>query len=76
MSSMTLQMIQSAKHQLVTIVLKMGFSEECFAPVVVDVNGSDRNLDVLIALLAGGLYPNICIHHDKRLVLSTDGNTT
>lgn len=66
MSSMTLQMIHSAKLQLVSLVLKMGFPEECLAPVDINVEGRDRNLDIMTAMLAAGLYPNICIHHEKR----------
>ena len=68
MSSMTLQMIHSAKNQLMNLVLKMGFPEECLAPVEVNVDGRDRNLDIMTAMLAAGLYPNICIHHEKRWV--------
>eukprot|EP00116_Pleurobrachia_bachei_P017196 sb/3477458/ len=66
LSHLTLQMINSAKMQLVNIVLKMGFPEECLAPVEVNVDGRDRNLDVIVALLTAGLYPNICVHHEKR----------
>ena len=60
-------MIHSAKLQLVNLVLKMGFPEECLAPVEFNVDSRDRNLDIMTAMLAAGLYPNICIHHEKRL---------
>lgn len=35
--------------------------------------GPDNNLDVVISLLAFGLYPNVCFHKEKRKILTTEG---
>lgn len=35
--------------------------------------GPDNNLDVVISLLAFGVYPNVCYHKEKRKILTTEG---
>lgn len=37
-------------------------------PQVYNFNGADDKLDVVIALLCMGLYPNVCFHKEKRKV--------
>ncbi len=34
--------------------------------------GHDPALDMLVALLSMGLYPNVCMHKEKRKVLTTE----
>lgn len=36
--------------------------------------GPDNNLDVVISLLAFGVYPNVCYHKEKRKILTTEGH--
>lgn len=38
----------------------------------IDQNGSDPKLDMTLALLCMGLYPNVCYHKEKRKVLTTE----
>lgn len=47
----------------------MGFSEECCVPHHWNPYGEDNHLDIVIALLCMGLYPNVCVHQGKRKVL-------
>lgn len=35
--------------------------------------GPDNNLDLVISLLAFGVYPNVCYHKEKRKILTTEG---
>lgn len=35
--------------------------------------GPDNSLDIVISLLAFGLYPNVCFHKEKRKILTTEG---
>lgn len=37
--------------------------------------GPDNNLDVVISLLAFGVYPNVCYHKEKRKILTTEGHS-
>lgn len=59
-----------AKKQLVDILTMCGIPEECTAPQYFNFNGMDQNLDVVIALLCMGVYPNVCYHKEKRKVLT------
>lgn len=43
-----------------------------FDVVISVVLGPDSKLDVVISLLAMGLYPNVCFHKEKRKVLTYD----
>ncbi len=35
-------------------------------------HGADDGLDLVIALLSMGLYPNVCMHKERRKVLTTE----
>ncbi len=35
-------------------------------------HGADDALDLVIAVLSAGLYPNVCLHKDRRKVLTTE----
>ncbi|XP_022130411.2 dosage compensation regulator isoform X2 [Pieris rapae] len=70
----TLKVTYEAKYQLTNILTtSVGFSEECCIPQRWNPYGEDENLDIVIALLCMGLYPNVCVHHGKRKVLTTEG---
>ncbi|XP_026754457.2 dosage compensation regulator isoform X2 [Galleria mellonella] len=70
----TLRVTYEAKYQLMNILTSaVGFSEECCIPQRWNPNGPDPILDVVIALMAMGLYPNVCLYQGKRKVLTTEG---
>lgn len=48
-------------------------STECLMNQVFNNTGPDNNLDVVISLLAFGVYPNVCYHKEKRKILTTEG---
>ncbi|XP_016984597.1 dosage compensation regulator isoform X2 [Drosophila rhopaloa] len=70
----TMNVMWDAKQQLLDLLLQAGFPEECMIPHEVDAetNRDDPVLDVSLALLCLGLYPNICVHKEKRKVLTTE----
>ena len=68
----TMRVTWEAKNQLRDLLIGSGFPEECFTPQEYNFNGPDPKLDMVIALLAMGLYPNVCMHKDKRKVLTTE----
>ncbi len=41
-------------------------------PQVYNFTGPDPKLDMLVALIAMGTYPNVCMHKEKRKVLTTE----
>ncbi|KAM4640544.1 ATP-dependent RNA helicase A isoform 2-T3 [Discoglossus pictus] len=69
----TLRMTWEAKVQLKDILVNSGFPEECLMNQVFNNSGPDNNLDVVISLLAFGVYPNVCYHKEKRKILTTEG---
>ncbi|XP_064416002.1 ATP-dependent RNA helicase A isoform X2 [Latimeria chalumnae] len=69
----TLRMTWEAKVQLKDILINSGFPEECLMTQVFNNTGPDNNLDVVISLLAFGVYPNVCFHKEKRKILTTEG---
>eukprot|EP00096_Caligus_rogercresseyi_P013448 TRINITY_DN609_c0_g1_i3.p1 TRINITY_DN609_c0_g1~~TRINITY_DN609_c0_g1_i3.p1 ORF type:complete len:1366 (-),score=340.83 TRINITY_DN609_c0_g1_i3:377-4474(-) len=71
----TMRVTYEAKRQLKDILLQNGFPEECALPVDYNISGMDSKLDIVIALLVMGLYPNICMHKEKRKVLTTEART-
>ena len=71
----SLRLVWEAKTQLRDILLKCGFPEECFSPEQYDFSGPDPKLDLIVALLAQGLYPNVCQHQEKRRVITADSKT-
>ncbi|XP_063795836.1 ATP-dependent RNA helicase A protein-like isoform X1 [Pseudophryne corroboree] len=71
----TLRMMWEAKAQLKDILENVGFPEECLMNQVIDNTGTDNYLDVVISLMAFGMYPNICYHKEKRRILTVDGES-
>lgn len=47
---------------------------ECLMTQPFNNTGPDNNLDVVISLLAFGVYPNVCYHKEKRKILTTEGH--
>lgn len=45
-----------------------GFPEESMLQQVYNFTGPDPKLDMVIALMCMGLYPNVCYHKEKRKV--------
>ncbi|XP_017074877.1 dosage compensation regulator isoform X2 [Drosophila eugracilis] len=70
----TMNVMWDAKQQLLDLLQQAGFPEECMIShhVEADATGDDPELDVSLALLCLGLYPNICVHKEKRKVLTTE----
>nr|XP_013811734.1 PREDICTED: ATP-dependent RNA helicase A [Apteryx mantelli mantelli] len=73
LSMSTLRMTWEAKVQLKDILINCGFPEECLMTQAFNSTGPDNNLDVVISLLAFGVYPNVCYHKEKRKILTTEG---
>ncbi|PIO31529.1 hypothetical protein AB205_0077370, partial [Aquarana catesbeiana] len=69
----TLRMTWEAKVQLKDILVNAGFPEDCLMNQVFNNTGPDNNLDLVISLLAFGVYPNVCYHKEKRKILTTEG---
>lgn len=68
----TLRVTWEAKNQLRDLLMSCGFPEETLAPQMYNYNGPDAKLDMVVALLSLGLYPNVCYHQEKRKVLTTE----
>ncbi|KAH8390969.1 hypothetical protein KR215_002892 [Drosophila sulfurigaster] len=68
----TMNVMYEAKMQLLDLLQQAGFPEECMLSYKVDANKADAMLDLSVALLCQGLYPNICVHKEKRKVLTTE----
>lgn len=64
----TLRVTWEAKNQLQQILTSIGFPEETMIPLNLDNMGPDPKLDVVMALMCYGLYPNVCCHKEKRKV--------
>lgn len=64
----TLRVTWEAKHQLQDILTSSGFPEDTLSPVAMDTVGPDAKLDIVMALMCMGLYPNVCYHKEKRKV--------
>ncbi|NXP56147.1 DHX9 helicase, partial [Heliornis fulica] len=74
LSMAILRMTWEAKVQLKEILINSGFPEECLMTQPFNNTGPDNNLDVVISLLAFGVYPNVCYHKEKRKILTTEGH--
>ncbi|XP_040466654.1 ATP-dependent RNA helicase A isoform X5 [Falco naumanni] len=74
LSMAILRMTWEAKVQLKDILVNSGFPEECLMTQPFNNTGPDNNLDVVISLLAFGVYPNVCYHKEKRKILTTEGH--
>ncbi|XP_057317532.1 ATP-dependent RNA helicase A protein-like [Hydractinia symbiolongicarpus] len=70
----TLRMTDDAIMQLKDLLCNIGFPEDSLHPQPFNYRGLDEQLDLVTGLLCMGLYPNICIHKDKRKVLTTEGS--
>lgn len=68
----TLRVLYEAKRQLLDLLMQTGFPEDCMIKARINQNAPDPELDVAIALLCTGLYPNVCYHKEKRKVLTTE----
>lgn len=68
----TMRVMYEAKRQLLDLMLQTGFPEDCIIKSRIDQNNPDPNLDLALALLCTGLYPNVCYHKEKRKVLTTE----
>lgn len=64
----TMRVTWEAKHQLQQILTNVGFPEETLVPLPMETVGPDPRLDVVMALMCYGLYPNVCYHKEKRKV--------
>ena len=53
-------------------MIQSGFPEETMIPQIFNYTGPDAKLDMVIALLGMGLYPNVCSHKEKRKVITTE----
>eukprot|EP00795_Rhopilema_esculentum_P010875 gene10875-19698_t len=69
----TLRMTSDAKMQLKDLLCNLGFPDDCMHPQPFNYSGPDTALDLVTALLCLGLYPNFCMHKDKRKVFTTEG---
>lgn len=69
----TLRVTYDAKNQLKELLSSAGFPENSIAEQYYVFNGPDPKLDMLVALLVMGYYPNVCYHKEKRKVLTTEG---
>ncbi|XP_053677037.1 dosage compensation regulator isoform X2 [Anopheles nili] len=68
----TLRTIAEAKKQLVENLSLVGFPQDTMLPCRFDAEDPDRDLQMAMALLCVGLYPNVCLHKEKRRVLTTE----
>lgn len=68
----TMRVMADAKRQLLDLLQQAGFPEETMCQQHYDQNLPDAQLDMSLALLCLGLYPNVCYHKDKRKVLTTE----
>lgn len=68
----TMRVLYEAKRQLLDLLQQVGFPEDCIISSRVDQNQPDPKLDMTLALLCTGLYPNVCYHKEKRKVLTTE----
>lgn len=68
----SLRIIDDAKGQLLSLLQQCGFPEQNMMPYRVNNNEPDQHLDLCLALLCVGLYPNVCVHKEKRKVLTTE----
>ncbi|XP_052899319.1 dosage compensation regulator isoform X2 [Anopheles moucheti] len=68
----TLRTISEAKKQLMENLSLAGFPQDTMMPFRFDPENPDPDLEMAMALLCIGLYPNVCFHKEKRRVLTTE----
>ena len=66
-----LRVTWEAKTQLRDLLISAGFPESCFIPHEFSFSGPDSKLDLVVALLVTGLWPNVCWHKEKRKARGT-----
>lgn len=72
LSMPTLRVTWEAKNQLIQLLTSTsGFPEDTMVPQVFNYNGPDPKLDMVVALMVMGLYPNVAYHVSKRKVFTT-----
>ncbi|XP_021712655.1 dosage compensation regulator-like [Aedes aegypti] len=64
--------MSEAKRQLLELLSQAGFPEETMVEMGFDQNDDDPRLDMALSLLCVGLYRNVCVHKEKRKVLTTE----
>ncbi|XP_035234281.1 ATP-dependent RNA helicase A-like [Stegodyphus dumicola] len=69
----TLRITHDARNQLKDLLIAAGFPEPSLAAHSYYFEGPDSKLDVIVALLSMGHYPNVCYHKEKRKVITTEG---
>jgi len=67
-----MKITSEAKKQLMDLLKCSMFPEEALSDMNQNKDDDFNNLDVTTGLLALGLYPNVCIHKDKRKVFTTE----
>ncbi|XP_065162566.1 dosage compensation regulator isoform X2 [Atheta coriaria] len=72
-SMSTMRVTWEAKRQLHDTLINSGFPEESLQSQSLNTVGLDIKLDMVMALMCSGLYPNVCYHKEKRKVLTTEG---
>ncbi|GIY64678.1 ATP-dependent RNA helicase A protein [Caerostris extrusa] len=60
-------------NQLKDLLITAEFPEPSLESQAYCFEGLDPRLDVVVALLAMGFYPNVCYHKEKRKVITTEG---
>ncbi|GFY54116.1 ATP-dependent RNA helicase A protein [Trichonephila inaurata madagascariensis] len=69
----TLRITHDARNQLKDLLIGSEFPESCLECQQYNFNGCDSSLDIVVALLVMGFYPNVCYHKEKRKVITTEG---
>ncbi|XP_026462459.1 dosage compensation regulator isoform X3 [Ctenocephalides felis] len=72
LSQPTMRITWEAKSQLLGLLSSVGFPEESMCHERHNAVGPNPNLDMIMALMCMGLYPNVCYHKEKRKVLTTE----
>lgn len=56
-------MFSEAKIQMRDVLVQhCGFPETVFAPLALDPDGEDLNIDLLLGVLVYAFYPNVGVH--------------
>ncbi|GFT52705.1 ATP-dependent RNA helicase A protein, partial [Nephila pilipes] len=69
----TLRITHDARNQLKDLLIASEFPESCLECQAYYFDGPDSKLDIVVALLTMGYYPNVCYHREKRKVITTEG---
>ncbi|XP_052862238.1 dosage compensation regulator [Anopheles cruzii] len=71
----TLRTIAEAKRQLLDNLNQSGFPACSMEYQQFDAQDPDPALEMAVALLCVGLYPNVCVHRERRRVLTTESKS-